>query len=60
MPPFLKSLAFLKALTYVAAVVWFYFDPSHVVTDAVLLGLAQAILQLFGVTPELRSKGLLK
>lgn len=58
MPNFIKSLAFWKAITYVAAVVWYYFDPAHAVTDAVMLGLVQAALQFFSITLELRSRGL--
>lgn len=58
MPDFVKSLAFWKAVTYVAAVVWYYFDPAHAVTDAVILGLVQAALQFFGIDLELRSRGL--
>ena len=56
MPAFVYSLAFWKSLAYVVAVVWYYFDPSHVVTDVVLLGLVQAVLQMFGIQPELRLK----
>ena len=55
-PEFVKSLAFWKALTYVVAVVWYQFDPSHAVTDAILLGLIQAVLQLFSITPEIRAR----
>ena len=58
--PFLKSLNFLKALTYVVAVVWFYFFPANAKTQAVLLGLVQALLQLGGVNLELRAKRLIR
>lgn len=58
MPIFLRSLAFWKAISYVVAVVWFYFDPANAVAEAVILGLVQAVLQMFGVNLELRSRGL--
>lgn len=56
--PFWRSLAFWKALTYVVATVWYFVDPTTVVTDLTLLGVVQAILQLLGTPAELRAKNL--
>ena len=60
LPPFVYSLAFWKALTFVVAAVWIYFKPDSLVTAAMLLAFVQGVLQLFGIVPELRAKGLWK
>jgi hypothetical protein len=58
MPPFIKSLAFWKALAYVIAALVLYFAPQYALTDGILLGLFLAVLQMFGIVPELRARGL--
>lgn len=60
LPPFVYSLAFWKALCFVAAALILWLKPDAAITDGVLLSLALALLQLIGVKPELRAKGLLK
>jgi hypothetical protein len=59
LPPFVYSLAFWKALCYVAAALILWFKPEAAVTDATLLALALSVLQLIGVKPELKAKGFL-
>lgn len=56
-PPFVYSLAFWKALSFVAAAVILWIKPDSAVTDGVLVTLVLALLQLIGVAPELRAKG---
>jgi hypothetical protein len=58
MTPFWKSLAFWKAVTFVIAALVLYFKPDSAVTDGALLAFALAVLHLFGVTLELRARGL--
>jgi len=59
MPPFLNSLAFWQALTYVvAAVVAYYTD--YKLEAGVLLALVLAALKIIGIVPELRARGLWK
>lgn len=59
LPPFVYSLKFWEALTYVVAVL-LYTYTSYKVEAGVLLALVLAALRLLGVVPELRAKGLLK
>lgn len=54
----LKSLAFLKAAAYVVAALVAYFKPELMVTDAMVLAVVIAVLNLFGVYPELVARGL--
>ena len=56
-PPFVYSLAFWKSVCYVLAALILWFKPDAMATDATLLVLVLAVLQLAGVVPELRSKG---
>lgn len=60
MPPFVYSLAFWKALAYVVAALVLFFKPDAIVTDVMLLTVVLALLQFFGIVPELREKGLWK
>jgi hypothetical protein len=55
----LKSLAFLKAACYVIAALAVTFFPQFAVTEAVLLAVVLAVLNLFGIVPELRARGLM-
>ena len=59
MPPFVYSLSFWQAATYVvAALVAYYTD--YKLEAGVLLALVLAALKLIDVVPELRAKGLWK
>lgn len=58
LPSFVYSLAFWKALSYIAAAVYLYFNPDAIVTDVILLTAVLAFLNLFGINPELQAKGL--
>lgn len=65
LPPYVYSLAFWKAVSYVLAgvvalLVYFGVLPSQYLYDAgaILLGIL-AILNFLGIVPELRAKGLL-
>ena len=66
LPPFVYSLAFWKAASYTAAgvlLLLYYFNviPETWVFDAgAILMAVLAVLNFFGVVPELRSKGLIK
>lgn len=59
MPPFVKSLAFWKAFSLIVATLVAYYTP-YKLEAAILETLIYAILNLFGIVPELRSKGLMK
>jgi di/tricarboxylate transporter len=59
MPLFVKSLAFWKAAAYVVAALVAYFFPTYQLTDVMVLALVLSVLQLMGVTPELRARGLM-
>lgn len=59
MPPFVKSLAFWKAASLIVATLVAYFFPNYAITAAMVEALVYAVLQMFGVTPELRARGLL-
>jgi len=56
----LKSLAFLKAVAYVLAAIAAVYLPEYHLVEAVLLAVFVAVLNLFGVYPELKALGLLK
>lgn len=56
----LKSLKFLEAASYVIAALIVVFFPDVKLEAGVLLLSVVAVLKLFGVTPELRLKALLK
>ena len=58
LPLFVKSLAFWKAVAMVVASLVVYFFPQYAITDAIVLAVVLSVLQLFGVTPELRARGL--
>lgn len=64
-PPFVKSLAFWKAVSYilagvVALLVYFGVLPdAYLYGDAVILTAILAVLNFLGIVPELRVKGLL-
>jgi hypothetical protein len=61
MPPFLKSIEFLKAASLIVAALVAFFLPEYAVEAAVIETFVYAFLKLFfNVTPELRAKGLLK
>jgi len=59
LPPFVYSLAFWQALTYVIAALVVYFTP-YKLEAGVLLAAVLAILKFFQITPELRQSGRLK
>lgn len=59
MPPFVKSLAFWKAISLLVATLVVYFFPQYTLSAAMVEAVIYAVLQLFGVTPELRARGLL-
>lgn len=65
LPPFFYAKAFWTALSYAIAGVLgllAYFgviDPTWALSGAAILAWFLAILELFGVVPELRAKGLL-
>lgn len=58
LPPFLKSLAFWKAVSLIVAVLVAYFLPDKAFDSAKLEALIYAVLQLFNISPELQSRGL--
>ena len=59
MPPFVYSLAFWQALSYILAAVVAFFVPEYALEAGVLLALFLAVLKLFGIVPELRARGLM-
>jgi hypothetical protein len=59
LPPFVYSLAFWKAVSYVVAALVAYFT-DYKLEAAVLLAAVLALLNMIGVVPELRAKGLWK
>ena len=65
LPPYVKSLAFWKAISHIAAgvvalLVYFGKLPdAYLYGDAVILMAILAVLNFFGVVPELRAKRLL-
>ena len=59
MPPFVKSLAFWKAISLIVATLVAYFFPDYKIDAVMVEFLVLAVLQFFGVTPELRARGLL-
>jgi hypothetical protein len=56
----LKSLKFLEAVCYTAAVLVLTFAPDHAIEAGALLGAVVAVLKLFGIQPELRVKAFMK
>lgn len=56
LPPFVYSLAFWQALSYVVAALVAYFTP-YKLEAGVLLAVILAVLKLIQVVPELMSKG---
>jgi len=58
MPNFVKSLAFWKAVSLVVAVLVAAFS-DYKLEAAMVEALVLAVLQLFGVNPELRARGIL-
>lgn len=58
LPPFVYSLAFWQALSYVVAALVAYFT-SYKLEAGVLLAVILAALKLIQVVPELRAKGYL-
>lgn len=54
MPPFIYSLAFWKALAYVAAALVAYFT-DYKLEAGVLLVLIQAVLQMFDIVPQIKA-----
>ena len=59
MPNFVKSREFWKAASLVIAAVVAYFWPESALTVAKVEALVFAVLSLFGVNTELRSRGIL-
>jgi hypothetical protein len=59
LPPFVYSLAFWKAVSYVVAALVAYFT-DYKLEAAVFLAAVLALLNMVGVVPELRAKGLWK
>jgi len=60
LPPFVYSAAFWKALSLIVAALVAYFFPEYALTAAMVEAVVYAILNLFGITPELRARGLMK
>jgi len=58
LPPVVYSLAFWKAVSYILAVVAVAGDVADPLTVAKILGAILAVLNLLGVNPELKAKGL--
>lgn len=64
LPDFVKSLAFWKAATFLAAgllalLAYFQVVPANWAVGAeVILAWVLALLQMFGINPELRAKAL--
>lgn len=52
----LKSLSFLKAVCYVVEVLVLQFAPQYALQAGILLLAVVAVLNLFGIQPELRLK----
>ena len=60
MPPFLKSIEFIKAGSLIIAALVAYFLPQYATEAAVIETFVYAFLKLFfNVTPELKAKGLM-
>lgn len=65
LPPFVKSLAFWKAISYliagvIALLVYYGVIPdAYLYGDAAILAALLALLNFLGVYPELRAKKLL-
>ena len=57
-PDFFKSAAFWKAVSLVLATLIVYFFPQYALTAAMVEAVIYAVLNLFGVVPELRAHGL--
>ena len=57
MPPFVKSLAFWKAVSLLVATLVVYFFPQYNLTAVMVEAVVYAVLQLFSVTPELKARG---
>jgi hypothetical protein len=66
MPPFVLSLAFWKAVSFIlmgvaALLVVFGVIPAQYGLDAgAILAFILSVLQFFGINPELRMRGLIK
>jgi len=60
LPPFVYSAAFWKATSLIVATLVAYFFPEYALTAAMVEAVVYAVLNLFGVTPELRARGLMK
>jgi hypothetical protein len=66
LPDFVKSLAFWKAVTFLAAgilalLAYFQVIPSNwAIGSEVILAWVLALLQMFGINPEIRAKAALK
>lgn len=58
LPPFVKSLAFWKAFSLIVATLVAYYTP-YKLEAAILETLIYAVLNLFGIVPELRARGIL-
>jgi hypothetical protein len=65
LPPFVKSIKFWEGVSYLLAgilalLVFFGSIPSQYALEAAaVLAAIKAVLKFFGVTPELRARGLL-
>jgi len=57
MPDFVKSLAFWKAVSLIVAALVVAFS-DYKLEAALVETLILAVLQLFGINPELRARGL--
>ena len=57
LPPFFYSKAFWQAVSLIVATLVVYFFPDAALTAAMVEAVIFALLQLIGVTPELRAKG---
>lgn len=56
LPPFVYSLAFWKAVSLIVATLVAYLTP-YKLEAAMVEAVVLAVLQLLGVTPELRARG---
>ena len=56
-PPFFYSKAFWQAVSLIVATLVVYFFPDTALTSAMVEAVIFALLQLVGVTPELKAKG---
>jgi uncharacterized membrane protein YqjE len=54
------SMAFWELVVGLVSFVIHYFAPTFPLSDAVILALVVYVVGLFGITPELRMRGLLK